>query len=592
MYKLLWGKYRDQKALSTYCGFYAAYKWRLAFVVFMFLIKSSPIYILPIITADFINLLSSDPPGDVGQILRLLIVGTCVIVQNIPTHIIYARVFSSVSRQVECNLRAALCTRLQHLSMHFHTSNKMGVLQTKVLRDVENVEMLTRMLVDSLPGIIASMAVAVTVTAIRAPLFIMFYLVLVPVAVILYRLVRSRMAQRNRDFRVSMEEMSGRVNEMLRLIPVTRAHHLEDTELSSVGQRLDRIRVTGFKLDSLNAVFNSVNWSLINVFNLITLALAAILYLKGYLDFGLGDVTLLAGYFSVISGSVMQLLNFMPAMTKGLESVKSIGEVLECPDVEQNEGKEVVEEVKGGFDFQDVTFSYEPGAAPALRDFTLQVHPGETIALVGSSGAGKSTVAQLVIGFIRPSSGRILLDGRDMSQLDLRTYRRFISVVNQETILFDGTIRDNIAYGVPNASSDDIFRAIKFANLEELVNSLPDGINTPIRENGARLSGGQRQRIAIARALLRNPRVLILDEATSALDVDSESEIKEALDQLMKGRTSFVIAHRLSTIQNADRIVVMGDGRILEIGTHDELLARNGRYAEMHRKFTKLSGEK
>ena len=588
MYKLLWGKYRDQKAVATYCGFYSAYKWKLVFVVFMFLVKSSPIYILPVITADIINLISGTPQGEIRDILRLLVFGMLVVLQNIPTHIIYARAFSSVNREVERNLRTALCARLQHLSIHYHTCNKMGVLQTKVLRDVENVEMLTRMLVDNIPQITATLVVAIAVTAVRAPRFIIFYLILIPVAVVLCRLIRTRMAQRNRDFRLSVEEMSGHVSEMLRLIPVTRAHHLEDSELNRVEERLEKIRRTSFRLDSLNAVFNSVNWSMLMVFNLITLCCAAYLYMKGILKVGIGDVTLLAGYFQIISGAVMQLLNFLPVMAKGLESVKSIGEVLECPDIEQNEDKQIVESVRGEFEFCNVTFCYDPGAEPALRNFSLHVRPGETIALVGASGAGKSTVAQLVIGFIRPTSGKILLDGKDMNELDLRTYRRFISVVTQETILFDGTIRDNIAYGV-DANDEDIFRAVKFASLEPLINSLPEGLNTPIRENGSRLSGGQRQRIAIARALLRDPRVLILDEATSALDVDSESEIKEALEKLMKGRTSFVIAHRLSTIQNADRIIVMGEGHVLETGTHAELIAYNGRYAEMYRKFTMLN---
>lgn len=589
MYKMLWGKYRDRHAIETYCGFYSAYKWKLVFVVFMYLIKSSPMYIIPIITADVINLIAGTPPGGVPEVLKLLVFGSVIILQNIPTHIIYARAFSSVSRQVERNLRTALCTRLQHLSMHYHNSNKMGVLQTKVLRDVENVEMLTRMLVDNLPQIAATMCVAITVTAIRAPLFIIFYLILVPIAVILFRLIRKSMAQRNREFRLSVEDMSGHVSEMLRLIPVTRAHHLEERELSRVGERLEKIRETGFRLDSLNAVFNSVNWSMIMVFNLLTLCCAAYLYMKGILKVGIGDVTLLAGYFNIISGAVMQLLNFLPAMTKGLESVKSIGEVLECPDIEQNEGGNAVNAVRGEFEFRNVSFRYDPDAEYALRDFSLHVKPGETIALVGASGAGKSTVAQLVIGFIRPTEGTILLDGVDMNGLDLRTYRRFISVVTQETILFDGSIRDNIAYGIPDAKDRDIFRAVKFASLEPLINSLPEGLDTRIKENGSRLSGGQRQRIAIARALMRDPRVLILDEATSALDVDSESEIKAALEQLMKGRTSFVVAHRLSTIQNADRIVVLGGGRILEIGTHPELIARNGRYAEMYRKFTMLN---
>lgn len=194
-------------------------------------------------------------------------------------------------------------------------------------------------------------------------------------------------------------------------------------------------------------------------------------------------------------------------------------------------------------------------------------------------------MAHLVIGFVRPSSGRLLLDGQDMNNLDLRSYRKFISVVTQETLLFDGTIRENICYGI-KPSEFELMSAVRSADLLDFIDSLPEGLNTQVRENGARLSGGQKQRIAIARALLRDPRVLILDEATSALDVESESQIKQALDCLVKGRTTFIVAHRLSTIRNADRIVVMDKGRIAEIGTHQELLALDGIYAEMNRKFT------
>jgi ATP-binding cassette subfamily B protein len=272
-------------------------------------------------------------------------------------------------------------------------------------------------------------------------------------------------------------------------------------------------------------------------------------------------------------------MSLTPLISKGLESVRSLGEVLEAPDLEHNAGKAQVDAVRGGVRFERVGFAYPEAERNSVDDFSLDVRPGETIALIGASGAGKSTVVNLVIGFLRPTAGRILLDGVDMESLDLRSYRRFLSVVPQESILFEGTIRDNVTYGLDDVPEHVVRQALADANALEFIDRLPTGLDTVVGERGARLSGGQKQRLAIARALIRDPRVLVLDEATSALDTKSEALVQQALARLVHGRTVFVVAHRLSTIRNADRIVVMEDGRIAEIGSHDELLRSGGLYA-------------
>jgi ATP-binding cassette subfamily B protein len=274
-------------------------------------------------------------------------------------------------------------------------------------------------------------------------------------------------------------------------------------------------------------------------------------------------------------------LTLYPQLARGIESIRSIGEVLECPDVEHNRGRHSIDTMSGAVNFENISFRYEEGKAAGVYDGSLDVASGECIALVGPSGAGKSTLMQLLIGFRRPQKGRILFDGQDMETLDMRTVRRLMSVVPQETILFSGSIRENIIYGLSDISDEKLNEVLVAANLTELVSGLPEGLDTRIGEDGAMLSGGQRQRIAIARALIRDPRILVLDEATSALDVVSEKKVQEAIECAVQNRTTFIVAHRLSTIRRADRIVVMKEGRIAEIGSYEELLAQRGLFFEM-----------
>jgi ATP-binding cassette subfamily B protein len=292
-----------------------------------------------------------------------------------------------------------------------------------------------------------------------------------------------------------------------------------------------------------------------------------------------GDAVMYHTYFGMLIGAVQQFLSVFPALAQGADAVRSLGEVLEAGQVERNAGKPAAPTpLRGELVFDNVGFSYPRGREVALSEISLRIAPGETVAFVGESGAGKSTLINLVIGFRQPTTGGIKLDGHDLRELDLRTYRRQIGVVPQNTLLFNGTLRENVTYGLEKVPDEVLWGVLADANLADFVRSLPLGLNTPLGESGALLSGGQRQRLAIARALVRNPRLVILDEATSALDTASEQLVQEALIRLTRERTTLIVAHRFSTIRHAHRIVVLRQGRILEIGTQAELMASQGHF--------------
>lgn len=568
-------------SLKTLILLYRGHYMELFWSVVFFVCKHSPVWILPIVTANIIDAATKRPDGAIRTIWLNVAFMIVMVLQNILTNYIHTWLYAKTIRNVEKDLRSALVRKLQQLSIAYHKEMESGRLQSKIMRDVEQVETLSSQIFITMLSILLNVVVALGIVLTKDRIVFAFFGATVPLAVLIMAFFRGRIKRYNSDFRQEMEETSVQVMEMVEMIPVTRAHALEKKETSRMQTQLKQVATKGLQLDMVQTYFSSISWVTFQVFQVLCLGFTGCLAVRGKIT--VGEVVMYQTYFSSIVNNVSSIISLIPIVAKGLESVHSIGDVLTAEDVEDNRKKKKLKELHGDISFSDVEFCYPDSGHPVLEHLNLHIKQGETIAFVGPSGAGKSTILNMVIGFSKPSGGRILIDGNDITKLNLNSYRKYIAVVPQTSILFSGTIRDNITYGLDDISDEQLQQVLLASNLKEMMDALPDGLDTRIQEHGGNLSGGQRQRISIARAFVRNPKILILDEATSALDTISEKQIQEATHNLAHDRTTLIVAHRLSTIRDADRIAVVENGGIAEIGTYEELIEKKGAFYEMQR---------
>ncbi|MBK7393343.1 MAG: ABC transporter ATP-binding protein [Chloracidobacterium sp.] len=510
-----------------------------------------------------------------------LAVGISTIIQSV-TGFALSQILGVAAQLAITNMRMRVQRHIERLPISYFDSTQSGQLISRIMSDAEGI----RNLVGTGLGQILGSLVTATIS-----IGVLFYLnwqlttatlvvLLIFGGALMYAFKVLRPVFRERS--VINAEVTGRLGESLGGIRIVKAYTAEKREeliFTRGAHRLFRNIAKSVTGVSAIASFSAL---VIGAVAVVMMVLGGSAVQSGSMT--LGDFLMYISFTFLLAMPVFELTAIGTQITEALAGLDRIREIMAMTtEDESDKDKEPLSEIKGTIDFEDVCFEYDEGV-PVLKGVSFHSEAGATTALVGSSGSGKSTILSLVLNFIQPTTGNIKIDGKDLKEVKLRDYRRHLGVVLQDNFLFDGTILENIRFSNPEANLDEIKQTCKIANADEFIEKFPNGYDTIVGERGVKLSGGQRQRIAIARALLADPRILILDEATSSLDSEAEALIQEGLNNLRKGRTTFVIAHRLSTIRSADQILVVEAGEILERGSHEALIAQNGRYKQLYDK--------
>ena len=525
-------------------------------------------------------------PGDVAVLVAVGVAYLVSVLVSMGASAVRVRFTGRLGERLTYELRLRVFAHLQRLSLDFYTDEKAGRIMTRMTSDIDA---LTQLFQDGLVNLAVQFGTLVIITVVLVSmsptLALLTIAVVVPVLGVMTVWFRRASDRGFVTVRDRIADVLADLSESLSGIRVITAHNRRRHNVVAhdnvLGAHLDANRTTA----RISAIYGPGTEAVGIVGQALILLIGGSMVQAGTLS--IGELTAFVLYLTAFFAPIQQLVQLYTTYQQGQAAVTKLRDLLgTTPSVAEAPDAEPLPPIEGAVDLEHVTFGYGDHEA-VLRDVSLHIDAGETFALVGPTGAGKSTIAKLVTRFYDPDAGAVRIDGHDLRHVTVTSLRSQLGVVPQEPFLFHGTIRDNLAFAAPDATDDDLLAACAAVGLDELVGRLPDGIDAPVHERGASLSSGERQLLALARALLARPRVLVLDEATSNLDLRSEATIERALDAVRQGRTAIVIAHRLATAQRADRIAVVEEGGISEIGTHDELVAAGGTYADLYATWTR-----
>jgi len=557
-------------------------------------IRFLPVYIIPLLTGFLIDRIDPAEPAKVfAHLPWVLGVTATLCAGNVIGTTLAKMQLSRINRTLTAGLRRSLLRRINRLAFAYHDRSQQGALQNKFTLDTVRLEGFQNFLAEGLLMGGTVIIVMLAIVAVTNPLLLVVIAATVPLNLLLARLLYRRVKRSNEEFRHAETAFMANLSETLTGLRVSRAHATEEFSEERLSVAAGEVAQKGMRLDFMTTLFGSSAWAVSTFLNMAVLGLGVWLTVTNPIAAGwggwtwtiepitIGQLTILMSYYGIIAGSVGGILGGLPSVAAAGDAINSLSQLYAEEDQESDSGRREVTSLRGDVTLRDVRFRYRDALTHSLDGLNIDLPAGTSLALVGPSGSGKSTIASLVLGFYQSESGQVLIDGVPLAELDLRSFRRHVGVVSQDVVLFQDTILGNIAWGDRKPDEARARMAAHRANALEFIERFPHGMRHVLGDRGIGLSGGQRQRLAIARAIYRDPRLLILDEATSALDPDSERLVQEALDTLMRGRSTLIIAHRLSTVRSADRIAVVQAGRVVESGTYDALMAANGLFRRL-----------